>query len=237
MGGAREREPEPERCGARGRDRETEAETETESQSQRKTMPAASGGADAAVGTQSFEEFDRMLSQQMGLQESPQPQPTAFDLEFAQAELKGKERQLDAELAGEGGSSARRSLFQRKRRSTGAATGGKTSICAVRQSSRQRADQAACCSALSQVVRRQRSRSNHGQCRSHAASRKLPRKHRRLSLSLSLSPSLSLSRSSVLERHGRASRATWRLGSVQAAWASRPRVTAVIPATNHRLRS
>lgn len=138
-------------------------------------MPAASGGAEATVGTQSFEEFDRMLSQQMGLQESPQPKPTAFDLEFAQTELKDKGRQLDAELAGEGGSSARRSLFQRKRRGTGElAIEGKTRICTVSQSSRQQPDQAACCSTLLQAVRQQRSRLNHGQCRSHAASRRQP---------------------------------------------------------------
>lgn len=96
--------------------------------------PPEGAVAPAPMAGASFEEFDRMLSQKMGLDVEPRS-ADAFDLEFehAQAELADRGRQLDAELAGgsqrptaagadgggaDGGSSARRSVFQRKKRTS-----------------------------------------------------------------------------------------------------------------------
>ena len=106
--------------------------------------PSEAAGAPAPLSFAGLtpEEFDRQLSEQMGLEVSPTERQGAFDIERAAAEADARGRQLDEELAGNagggsaaeasrgatvspepeggggGGGSARRSVFQRKKRTS-----------------------------------------------------------------------------------------------------------------------
>ena len=67
--------------------------------------PSEAAGAPAPLSFAGLtpEEFDRQLSEQMGLEVSPTERQGAFDIERAAAEADARGRQLDEELAGNAG--------------------------------------------------------------------------------------------------------------------------------------
>ena len=72
------------------------------------SAPASDPSEAAAPAPLSFagltpEEFDRQLSEQMGLEVSPTERQGGFDIERAAAEADARGRQLDEELAGNAG--------------------------------------------------------------------------------------------------------------------------------------